>query len=84
MKRNRFMVFWRDRLVGFIGEPKVEMFEIYGEWEPISSEDTNRFLAAVAESEEETVFVGSSETDRDEAEIFSVPTTRVSVRLKVR
>jgi hypothetical protein len=83
-RKPRFVIVWRGHAVGFICEPRVEMWEIYGRWDPIPGEHTQQFLRAVAASEEETVSVGVSEQELSEAEIFSVPTAKISARLKPR
>ncbi|MBB2914738.1 hypothetical protein FHS43_006050 [Streptosporangium becharense] len=74
-------VYYRQRLVGFIEDSKVDNFRTYGRWRPIASARTAVFLRAVGAGAEPTV--AFSETgkptgyvtglDGGEIEVVTVP-----------
>jgi len=63
MKANRLELIWGGEVVGFIENPKPDMFHLYGRWVPANSERAKEFLAALERGEVEAVpvLVGGSE-----------------------
>jgi hypothetical protein len=40
-------IYWKGRLVGYLREPSVDMFELYGQWEPAPEDPCQAILAAI-------------------------------------
>lgn len=59
-KGERLPVRWRGQQVGVLVGPRVDMFWLYGEWEPVAGPGAEEFLLAIEAGDEPVVLVGDS------------------------
>ena len=52
-------LYYEGHMVGWITEPKADMFHFYGGWKPADSPVTNAFVEAVQAGCDPTVVIGS-------------------------
>ncbi|WP_163993133.1 hypothetical protein [Pyxidicoccus caerfyrddinensis] len=78
VEEERLPVYWRDQLVGVMVNPKVEMFSLYGDWEPAEGAVVAEFLTALEKEEDQEVFLGGRENRK--AIVMRPPDTDIEAR----
>jgi hypothetical protein len=76
---------WNNVVVGWLCEPKVDMFHLYGRWRSAPERLSAQFLAAVSTGDEVTVTVGSGEPELiGTVELISGADIEISIRPNAR
>jgi hypothetical protein len=60
MIQEKAPIFWEGKLIGHIGDLKVDNFDIYGKWLPVDSPTTTAFLKLLETTDEILVEVGET------------------------
>jgi hypothetical protein len=76
-----FQVFWGRKLIGYMVSPTFDMFDHYGDWQPVSGDALEGFVSLIEGGDDATVEFG--EVDGRfwrQGSVAFVPDDEISIR----
>ena len=58
--RQSLSLFFEGSLVGYVLDPKLDNFELYGSWRPVLGEGLSRFLQVLDQTGEASIAIGQA------------------------
>lgn len=81
MDKANLPISWRGKIVGGLGDVKIDNFDVYGKWSPRDDPSTEQFLAELETVGEVVVRISLNETKWLET-VKLIP--RINIEIKIR
>jgi hypothetical protein len=81
MPPNKIAVFWNREIVGYLVEPNVDNFDLYGRWVPVKGTAYDDFMRQFEFDEDIRVGLGKPD-DTDNNTVNSAPDNMIEIKVR--